>query len=110
MPITKKQKKLFGWVYACKTGKTKRCPSNIKKIGKNISVRKLKKCLKESTYIIEPTSKIARINMLNFLIEKNIKFLKFRNFLIIEKNPYNIKLIRKKFPNKYVKITLIIDK
>lgn len=107
MPLTKKQKRLFGWVYACKTGKSKRCPSRIKKIGKNISKKRLRKCLKES-YIIKPISVIDKKFITRYLNEKNIKYFKFYKYLIINKNYINTNLFEKKFSNRFVKINIII--
>lgn len=49
---SKKQQRLMGWVYACKTGKTKHCPKRIKKVAKSISKKAAhdfaKKRVKES--------------------------------------------------------------
>lgn len=39
---SEKQRRLMSWVYACKTGKTEKCPSNIKKIAKGISATSAK--------------------------------------------------------------------
>ena len=37
--VSSKQQRLMGWVYACKTGKTEKCPKRIKKIAKGISTK-----------------------------------------------------------------------
>lgn len=44
---SKKQQRLMGWVHACQTGQTKKCPKRIKKIAKTISKKASKDFSKE---------------------------------------------------------------
>jgi len=82
MSLTDKQRRLFGWVYACKTGKSKKCPSRIKKIGKNISKAKLRKCLKENYVYFIPRSR--KVKAVLEMMMNGIKFKRTENFIIVD--------------------------